>query len=52
MPICVAIGGVDVSGHGLAAAADAATADEKLAEAAQSKTFGELRSAAHRPAPI
>ena len=29
-------------------AADAATADEKLAEAAQSKTFGELRSAAHR----
>src|SRR5712691_5411625 len=29
-------------------AADAAIADEKLAEAAQSKTFGELRSAAHR----
>jgi hypothetical protein len=28
-------------------AADAAAADEKLAEAAQSKTFGELRSAAH-----
>ena len=29
-------------------AADAAAADEKLAGAAQSKTFGELRSAAHR----
>jgi Domain of unknown function (DUF222) len=29
-------------------AADAATADEVLAEAAQSKTFGELRSAARR----
>jgi hypothetical protein len=29
-------------------AADAAIADEKLAEAARSKTFGELRSAAHR----
>ena len=29
-------------------AADAATADEQLAGAAQSKTFGELRSAAHR----
>ena len=28
--------------------ADAAAADEKLAEAALSKTFGELRSAAHR----
>ena len=29
-------------------AADAATADEQLAQAAQSRTFGELRSAAHR----